>query len=98
MPRSFIAETICSDSARLTRGSFSPCATRIGILIASTLDSGERDHRKSGSSPTRLCHSTIIGFQYSGNDSMSVLRFDGPTIEIAHVNTSGVNVAPTNAA
>ena len=30
-------------------------ATRTGILMSSTFDSGERDHRKSLSSPTRLC-------------------------------------------
>ena len=29
--------------------------TRTGILMSSTFDSGERDHRKSLSSPTRLC-------------------------------------------
>ena len=66
--------------------------------MSSTVDSGDRDHRKSRSSPTRLCHIASIGFQYSGNDSMSVLRLDGPTIEIAHLNTSGVNVAPISAA
>ena len=29
---------------------------------------------------------------------MSVFRFDGPTIEIAHLKTSGVNAAPISAA
>src|ERR1700751_1273661 len=73
-----MAATICSDSARFTRGSFSPCAMRIGILMSSTLDSGERDHRKSLSSPTRLCHIAINGFQYSGNHALKVVGVGGP--------------------
>lgn len=54
-PPSFIAATICSDSARCTRDRSRLGATRTGILMSSTFDSGERDHRKSLSSPTRLC-------------------------------------------
>ena len=49
MPFSFMAATICSDSACFTRGSLAPWATRIGILIWSTLDSGERYQRRSAS-------------------------------------------------
>ena len=98
LTRACIAATICSDSARLTLGSFSPWPIRIGIVIASTRDSGERDHRKSGSSPTRLCHNWIIGFQYSGNDAIRVFRLDGPTAETAHANTSGVSVRPVSVA
>jgi len=55
IPRSFMAATICSDSARCTRDRSRLGATRTGILMSSTFDSGERDHRKSLSSPTRLC-------------------------------------------
>ena len=54
-PAPFMAATICSDSARCTRDRSRLGATRTGILMSSTFDSGERDHRKSLSSPTRLC-------------------------------------------
>ena len=66
--------------------------------MSSTLGQRRTRPQEVLSSPTRLCHIAIIGFQYSGNDSMSVFRFDGPTIEIAHLKTSGVNVAPISAA
>jgi hypothetical protein len=55
IPRSFMAATICSDSASCTRDRSRLGATRTEILMSSTFDSGERDHGKSLSSPTRLC-------------------------------------------
>ncbi len=102
MPLSRMAATICSLSARLTRGSLAPCAISTGILICSTRDSGERDHRNSGSVsgfPTRVWNRpSTIGFQYGGRDSIKVIKLDGPTPEMAQRNRSGVKVAPTRAA
>src|SRR6185312_17011943 len=42
IPRSFMAATICSDSARRMRDRSRLGATRTGILMSSTFDSGER--------------------------------------------------------
>ena len=96
-----MAATIWSDSSCFTRGSFAPWAISIGIRIASTRESGERDHRKSASVsglPTRLWNWATSGAQYGGMLRISVRRSDGPTTSIAQVKASGENVAPTSAA
>ncbi len=101
IPFSCIASTICSLSACFTRGSLAPWAMSIGMRIWSTFDSGDRSHRKSASVsglPTRVWNWAIIGAQYGGIDSISVLMFEGPTMSTAQANTSGVKVAPTSAA
>jgi hypothetical protein len=64
-------------------------------------DSGDRDQRNSASVsglPTRRWNMAIIGFQYGGIVSISVFRFDGPTMSTAQQNTSPLNVAPASAA
>ena len=48
--------------------------------------------------PTRVWNWAIIGAQYGGIDSISVLQVDGPTMSTAQRNTSGVKAAPTSAA
>jgi hypothetical protein len=101
MPALLRAATICSDSACLTRGSLAPWAISSGMRIASARDSGERDHRKSASfagSPTRWWNMAIMGAQYGGTDSISVIRLDGPTMSTAQQYRSGVNAAPARAA
>src|SRR5215469_2259745 len=101
MPFPFMAATICSDSACLTRGSLAPWAISRGIRIRSTRDSGDLDQRKSASVaglPTLAWNWAISGFQYGGVDSINVFRFDGPTMSTAQRKTSGVKVAPTSAA
>ncbi len=97
MPFSVSAATICSASTWLTRGSFLPWAMSSGIGMSSTRDSGERSQRKSCSVsglPTLVWNSAIIGFQYSGTDSISVIRFDGPTMSTAHRNDVGRERGP----
>src|SRR6266540_143882 len=84
MPLSFIAATICSDSACLTRGSLAPWAMSSGMRIWSTFDRGDRSHMKSGSVsglPTRVWNCVTSGAQYGGIDSISVLRFEGRSEE-----------------
>src|SRR5215510_5399729 len=101
IPASVSAATICSDSACLTLGSLAPCAISSGIEIWSALDSGDRDQRNSTSlagSPTLRWNWAIIGAQYGGTVSISVFRFDGPTMSTAQQYTSGVKVAPASAA
>ena len=64
-------------------------------------DKGDRSHMNSSSVsgfPTRVWNWAIIGAQYGGIDSMSVFRFDGPTMSTAQAKTSGVKAAPTSAA
>ena len=40
----------------------------------------------------------MIGSQYGGTDSISVMRFDGPTMSTAQQYRSGVKAAPASAA
>src|SRR6266568_7615246 len=101
MPLLFIAATICSDSACFTRGSLAPCAISMGILIWSTLKSGERDFKNSSSVsglPTRLWNVARKVDQYGGIVLIRVTRLLGPTISTAQQKRSGVKVAPARAA
>ena len=69
--------------------------------MSSTRERGERSHRRSASvagSPIRVWNCATSGAQYGGIDSISVFRFDGPTMSTAQRKTSGVNAAPTSAA
>ena len=77
--------------------------TSSGVLIFAAELSG--DWRSSCALALRrrriahaLANSLRPASQYGGIDSISVIRFDGPTIETAAAYTSGVNATPASVA